>query len=558
MQLQAPSYIFLLIHHLPIFSSPSHAQGSCLIPHYNNPLSCWPCTFHNARLKKQENLGSRWGVLTAGAFTVLGLSSFYSSPVYADADINDGKRAKQPKASMTSLIRTYVVYTMCSIPPLVDASPKVLEVLSSIPGVRQLTEAFVRVTFFNQFVGADTAKDTLPLLREFRAQNKGCLFAYSVEVDENEANATRSAKTKASEDQPHKKIVDEMINCIDVAADFEDSLGSSMKERRTWVAVKITALVPNAHALINLSSHILKTRPILDPYVPFPGCPDGTDLDAIYKPLDSTSQSPLTKEDIESLRNLHAELERICIRARERGVKIIIDAEYSWYQPALDALTLSLMRRFNKIPIASVNPTDDKIPAVQPLIYATYQAYLRRTPLQLSVAIDDAQKHNYTLGVKLVRGAYHPHELAAHEAVLSVPRKPSLSISPDSEPPVWENKEDTDRSYNSCVKMLLQTVKCDLKSDTTAGLPKIGVLFGTHNWGSCRLILSELVDSGLATEEPNGVVKIRDDVADRVTVGQLYGMSDDLTDYMVGRVSSTAPFIIKYVPYGALSEVMPY
>jgi hypothetical protein len=48
----------------------------------------------------------------------------------------------------------------------------------------------------------------------------------------------------------------------------------------------------------------------------------------------------------------------------------------SWYQPAVDALTLSLMREFNSLdpnPTAGGGPGD-----VQPLVYGTLQAYLRR------------------------------------------------------------------------------------------------------------------------------------------------------------------------------------
>lgn len=35
----------------------------------------------------------------------------------------------------------------------------------------------------------------------------------------------------------------------------------------------------------------------------------------------------------------------------------------------------------------------------------------------------------------------------------------------------------------------------------------------------------------------------------------IVGMSDSLTDYLVGRIKSTTPCVIKYVPYGALVEV---
>ncbi len=154
-----------------------------------------------------------------------------------------------------------------------------------------------------------------------------------------------------------------------------------------------------------------------------------------------------------------------------------------------------------------------------------------RTPAQLALAIEDSRTHNYALGVKLVRGAYHPHELAAHDAVGAA--RPSPSISPDAEPPVWREKRDTDYTYNQCVRMLLGVIREDLRGaaadtavkasavdaptpgwldwvwgasaqsapapapahalQTISPTPRIGVLFGTHNWESCALILKELV-----------------------------------------------------------------
>ncbi|KAJ3739841.1 hypothetical protein DFH05DRAFT_1513005, partial [Lentinula detonsa] len=72
-------------------------------------------------------------------------------------------------------------------------------------------------------------------------------------------------------------------------------------------------------------SHILATRPQVEPSIPFPGCPYPTDLNI----LDTESSSKfLNDKDIVSLRELHSDLRRICLRARERGVKLIIDAEY--------------------------------------------------------------------------------------------------------------------------------------------------------------------------------------------------------------------------------------
>ena len=197
-----------------------------------------------------------------------------------------------------------------------------------------------------------------------------------------------------------------------------------------------------------------------------------------------------------------------------------------------------------------------------------------RTPAHLALALADARANNYALGVKLVRGAYHPHELAAHRAVAFDGRS-LISISPDAEPPVWMEKRQTDEAYNECLQVLIKAVKEDVErcekevvghtvvekiSDVTKkgwfGLfaisragntntkrsankattalpppPSIGVLFGTHNWTSCALILKNLVDAGLAVTsnglefkpEAAEVVKISDEAVERIAIGQLYG-----------------------------------
>ncbi|KAK0192057.1 FAD-linked oxidoreductase-like protein [Armillaria mellea] len=483
----------------------------------------------------------RFGAISGGILLATGLG-LSSSPIHADSDYDDSTNSK-PSTPLRELVRSYIVYTMCSFPVLIDLSPTMLDVLTSIPGVKQVTEALVRITFFDQFVGGDTALQTLPLLKNLRSANKGALFAYSVEVDEHEATAAAASPKKVS--QPvHKRIVNEMVHCIDVAADFEDGIVAGARAgRRTWVAIKLSALLPDANALLHYSTALVASRPKSS--IPFPGCPHASDLDVLYAPIGSI-KSDLTEDDIKSLRELHADLNRICKRAKERGVKIIIDAEYSWYQPAIDALQLALMREFNKL-----GGSND----VQPLIYGTFQAYLRRTHSYLEQSFKDAKAGNYSLGVKLVRGAYHPRETIAHRSHQS--GKPSLSISSEVLPPVWAEKRETDECYNECAKMLIG----ELKEDLGRKVQTMGILFGTHNWTSCELILKELVMTGLAQHvegEEEEVVSLGDEVTERLTIGQLFGMSDALTDYLVGRTRSSTPMIIKYVPYGALSEVMPY
>ena len=76
-----------------------------------------------------------------------------------------------------------------------------------------------------------------------RAQNKGVLFAYSVEVDESDAAGHSS--TKNVKEPIHKRIINEMLHSIDVAASFEDTHAQSSispNGRRTWVAIKLVSI----------------------------------------------------------------------------------------------------------------------------------------------------------------------------------------------------------------------------------------------------------------------------------------------------------------------------
>ena len=86
-------------------------------------------------------------------------------------------------------------------------------------------------------------------------------------------------------------------------------------------------MVPDAQALINFSEYLIKTRPPLAPSIAFPGCPSSTDMDVLTVGK-AISVSPLREQDVTDLRELHGDLIRICAHAQERGVRLIVDAEY--------------------------------------------------------------------------------------------------------------------------------------------------------------------------------------------------------------------------------------
>lgn len=160
-----------------------------------------------------------------------------------------------------------------------------------------------------------------------------------------------------------------------------------------------------------------------------------------------------------------------------------------------------------------------------------------RNPEYLAQSLKDAKAGGYGIGIKLVRGAYQPQETAAHASSSSVSDESqaqrSLSISPDPLPPVWSTKSETDKCFNDAARILVSAVREDIeitrKKGWTGGggVPRVAVMFGTHNKDSCEIVLDAMVQEGLAAKGAAGdgkeVVKIGDEVARRVTLAQLYG-----------------------------------
>lgn len=144
------------------------------------------------------------------------------------------------RASFSTLLRSYFVYSVCSFPAIVNYSPVIISVATSIPGLRQIAEAVIRGTFFAQFVGGDTAEGALPVLAQLRRNNIGALLAYSVEVDEDQANNAKLTGSR-SPTQGYMPNVEETIRSIDIAADFEKQFPSQFSGK-TWVAVKLVKL----------------------------------------------------------------------------------------------------------------------------------------------------------------------------------------------------------------------------------------------------------------------------------------------------------------------------
>ncbi|GLI60684.1 hypothetical protein VaNZ11_002886 [Volvox africanus] len=220
----------------------------------------------------------------------------------------------------------------------------------------------------------------------------------------------------------------------------------------------------------------------------------------------------LSSSEKEELKALLGRLERLVDRAVSKGVKLMIDAEQSSLRPAIDHIAHELMRCHNTVHDGGNGPGEA-------VVFVTYQAYLRDAQQRLAADLERAKRERYTLGVKLVRGAYLQSERrrAAKSGVSS---------------PVWDHIEETHASFDACLDMLLGAVK-DGRAE---------VMLGSHNQASVEAAVAAMARLGLEPDEAP------------VYFGQLMGMADNLS-FTLGHHGYK---VFKYCPYGSVEKVIPY
>ncbi|MBF4983223.1 proline dehydrogenase family protein, partial [Nonlabens mediterrranea] len=188
--------------------------------------------------------------------------------------------------------------------------------------------------------------------------------------------------------------------------------------------------------------------------------------------------------------------------AYDHNIALLFDGEESWMQDAADELIRDMMVQFNK---------------EKAIIYNTLQCYRHDRLDYIKSLYEDAQKNNYIVGVKIVRGAYMEKERARAEEM-------------GYESPICINKMATDELFNSAMFFILDH------------LDVIKLCIGTHNESSTLQAMEILTKKGIAANNKD------------VWFGQLYGMSDNLTFNLAQMNYNT----FKILPFGPIADVMPY
>lgn len=210
----------------------------------------------------------------------------------------------------------------------------------------------------------------------------------------------------------------------------------------------------------------------------------------------------LTAAEREEYDRVWRRMDQLCAVAAAHHTGIFFDAEESWIQKPLDDLVTAMMEKYNKGKVVVAN---------------TYQLYLKSRLPALKEAFKIAQEKGYLLGAKLVRGAYMDKE-----------RERAAAMGyPD---PIHQNKEETDRAYDEAIRFCL------------SNHDNILLCNASHNQSSCQLMARLIDEKGLPRDHPSFIFS------------QLYGMSDHLTFNLAASGYNAS----KYVPYGAVKEVIPY
>ena len=321
------------------------------------------------------------------------------------------------------------------------------------------TRTLIRQTIFKQFVGGETLEQTAEVANKLEKYKVQVILDYGVEGKEGEDNFEHAR--------------DEFKRVIDYAA---------TQPNIPFMSIKVTGF-----ARFSLLEKLDTTMSRLD----------GTLMKRYLNAVES-----LTNEEREEWHKVRLRMQQLCEEANKKNIGVLIDAEETWIQDPVDALTILMMDIFNK----------EKV-----VIYNTLQLY-RHDRLQfLKDSYEAAAERNFILGAKLVRGAYMEKE-----------RNRAAEMGYPS--PIQPDKESTDRDYNAAVEFCIEH------------LDKIAVIVASHNEYS-NLYTTQLLDKkGLPHNHPH------------VHFSQLYGMSDNITF----NLAKSGCSVSKYLPFGPIKDVIPY
>ena len=319
--------------------------------------------------------------------------------------------------------------------------------------------SIIRNTIFKQFVGGETLEQNVVVADRLEKYGVQVILDYGVEGKEGEENFDHAC--------------DEFIRVINYAA---------TQPNIPFMSVKVTGFA--RFGLLEKLDAMMDQNP-------------GSLMKRYLQAIDDLPES-----EKKEWHRVRTRMLNICEAAQKGNVGVFVDAEETWIQDPVDALTILMMDTYNK----------EKC-----IVYNTTQHY-RHDRLQfLRDSYLAAVERKFILGAKLVRGAYMEKE-----------RKRAAEMNYPS--PIQPDKASTDTDFNEGVKFCIEH------------LDKISLVVASHNEYSNMLAVELLQQKGLPIKHPH------------VHWSQLYGMSDNITF----NLAKAGCNVSKYLPFGPIKDVIPY
>lgn len=301
----------------------------------------------------------------------------------------------------------------------------------------------IRKTVYHQFCGGETIEGCEPAVAQLATGGVGTILDYSVEGAEGDAAFDACA--------------DEIIRTIHKARG---------DDRIPFAVFKVSG-VASAQLLERVGA------------------------------LTSDAPTDLPEWDLVRMR-----VRRIIQAAADADQAVLVDAEESWIQDAIDLLVHEMVLEYNRS---------------KPIVFQTVQLYRHDRLAYLKSTFDKMNAAGCLFAVKLVRGAYMEKERA----------RADLRSYPS---PIQADKAATDRDFDAAVRFCLDHIE------------HMALCCGSHNEDSNLRMITRMQELGIAPGDP------------RVWSAQLKGMSDHISFNL-----AHAGFrVAKYLPYGPVPAVLPY
>ncbi|WP_121354980.1 proline dehydrogenase family protein [Flavisolibacter nicotianae] len=361
-----------------------------------------------------------------------------------------------PKSD-SELKHAHFLFSLMGKPWLVKAGAKLApwSLNAGLP-----VKGLIRQTIFRQFVGGESLEETIPVANNLGKYGVQVILDYGVEGKEGE--------------EAYDHARDEFIRVIQFAA---------TQPNIPFMSVKVTGFA--RFGLLEKLDALMHEAP----------------EDTLIKKYNRALMK-LSAPEVNEWNRVQERFRKIGEASATAGIGFLVDAEETWIQDPVDALTMLMMDEFNK----------EKL-----VIYNTAQLYRHDRLTFLKQCYEAALERSFLLGIKLVRGAYMEKE-RARAAEKGYPS------------PIQPTKEATDKDFNEAVRFCIDH------------LENIGVIVASHNERSNLLATQLLDERGYPHNHPH------------VHFSQLYGMSDNITFNLAASGCSVS----KYLPFGPIRDVVPY